>query len=132
MIIVFVLLFGGNKTKQLEQVESPDHMTKAILVETTPSLSIDSRGFDVYVSRIGVREHERKPIMEGGGFEDLKLTWLAPRVLQISYSRGCIGLFRNTWLAMEKNGYPYLQDGHPYSVEVRLKAPSDLTPHTCD
>src|ERR1700731_1583781 len=72
MIIVFVLLFGGNKTKQLEQVESPDHMTKAILVETTPSLSIDSRGLDVYVSRIGVRERERKPIMEGGGFEDLK------------------------------------------------------------
>ena len=127
------ILSGGVTTRQLEQLESQDHFVQAVLVQTIPSFSIEPYGFHLYIERANARGITGKPVMEGIELRDLNLTWLAPKVLQISYSSGCIGLFRNNWLAVNPDGHPYFdRDGHPYSIEVRLKPPSDIAPHTCD
>jgi len=131
LIFAILMLAGGVETRQLERLESPDHFARAVVVQT--SAGLEPPGLHVYVERANAKKLVDKPVLEGIELLDLKLIWLAPKLLQISYSSGCIDLFQNNWLALNSDGRPHLdQDGHPYSVEVRLKPPSDLSPHTCD
>jgi len=125
LFAVFALMVLSHRPvrKQLQRVESPDHVAAAILIEETPGFSIESAGYRVYVAPATSTAEPKKPILEGSNFKDLKIAWLAPNLLQISYSVGCIGAFRNhssVTLA-----------GQPYAVEVRLKAPDDTTPRRC-
>jgi hypothetical protein len=124
VLFALIALSHSPVRTQLQRVESPDHAAAAILIEETPGFSIEPAGYRVYVAPARSTAEPKKPVLEGTSFKDLKMTWLAPNLLQISYSLGCIGAFRNHSSVTLR--------GQPYAVEVRLKAPDDITPRRCD
>ena len=103
---------------EIERVESPDHV-QAVVIERNPG-ALEPYAYDVYLAKLGSK-NLGNPVLVAFGKNDLKLRWVSPKLLEISYSDACIASFHNHWGSME------LQNGF-YDVEIRLKPPDDATP----
>jgi hypothetical protein len=109
-------------TQEMGHLESPDREVAAVVMQSNPGAT-EPYYYTVYLIRLGSRDLG-KPVLDASG-SDPKLRWIAPRLLEISYSDMCIGAFQNHWNSME------LQNGL-YDVEIRLKPPNDATPRRCN
>lgn len=89
-------------------------------METNPG-ALEPFDYKVYLAKFGSRSLGN-PVLDAFGKNDLKLKWISPNLLEISYLDACIGSFHNHWGSME------LQNGN-YDVEIRLKPPQDSVPH---
>jgi hypothetical protein len=109
---------------EIQRVESPDQLLDSVVMQTQPGFSIESDDYRVYITLAGSHRFG-DPVLELEGAKNLKVTWLAPKLLQLSYTDGCVDTFHNDWSSMKtQNGLD--------KVEVRLKPPDDATPHHCD
>lgn len=124
--LVFAVLMLSHRSvlTEVRRVESPDHLLDSVVVQDQPGFSIEPDTYRVYVTPVGSKRL-RNPVLEEDGAKNLKVTWLAPKLLEISYTDGCIDTFHNHWSSTD------LQNGN-YDVEIRLKIPGDATPRRCD
>jgi len=116
--VVRPLVFASIGT-EVERLESPDHELQAVVMETNPG-ALEPFDYKVYLAKLGSK-NLGNPVLDAFGKNDLKLRWISPRLLEISYSDACIGSFHNHWESME------LQNGN-YDVEIRLNPPEDSRP----
>ena len=123
VVFAFLVFIHPSKVIELQRVESPDRSLDSAVMQIQPGFSIESDTYRVYVALSGSKRLGN-PVLEGEGLQNLKTTWLAPRLLQISYSGGCIGVFHDHWPETKA------QNGSNY-VEVRLK-PLGANSSSCD
>jgi len=113
------LVFASIST-EVERVESPDHEVEVVVVESNPG-ALEPFAYDVYLTKLGSKKLGNS-VLKTIGKNDLKIRWISPRLLEISYSDACIVSFRNHW---ENTVWPY---GGDYDVEIRLRPPDDAAP----
>ena len=124
VLFMLLTLSSPSVVTETQRSESPDRLLDSVVMQTQPGFSIEPYFGRVYVApasshRLG------DPILEIENAKNLKTVWLAPKLLEVSYTDGCIATFHSHWPSMKvQNG---LQN-----VEVRLKPPDDLTPRRCD
>jgi hypothetical protein len=129
--LFIVSVSGRSSVKELLRIPSQDKVVEAVLLEDRPSFSIEPISLRVFIILAGEGSIDATPVLEGTGLKDLKITWFGPRVLQLSYSSGCVDSFRNRWIALKQDGHPFEPNGQPYIVEVRLKGPEGAASQTC-
>ena len=113
------LVFPSNST-EVRRVQSPDQQVEVVVVKSNPG-ALEPFAYEVYLTKPGSTDLGNS-ILVAIGKNDLEFRWIAPRLLEISYSAACITSFRNHW---ENTIPPY---GGDYDVEIRLKAPQDAAP----
>ena len=124
VIFLVLILSHGSKVTEFQRAKSPDQLLDSVVMEIQPGFSIESHGYRVYITTAG-SNHLENPVLEAENVKNLKVTWLAPKLLQISYTDGCIDTFRNHW----SNGK--VNNGLD-NVEVRIRLPDNATPRRCD
>jgi hypothetical protein len=121
--LLVMMVVAGSKQHQLQQLESPDHVVAAVLVEVDPGLSIEPSFERLYLVQPTKSSNKQLLLLEGFHFEGLAISWKAPGLVEIEYSSGCISKFVNHATLLIR--------GEPYNVEARLKGPEDNAAHAC-
>jgi hypothetical protein len=119
LAVVRPLVFASTAS-EIERVESPDQEVEVVVTESNPG-ALEPFAYDVYLTKPRSKNLGNS-VLTAIGKNDLKFRWIAPRLLEISYSDACIVSFRNHW---ENTVPPY---GGDYDVEIRLKPPQDAVP----
>src|SRR6266404_1930858 len=74
---------------EVQRLESPDQEVQAVVMETNPG-ALEPFYYTVYLAKVGSRRLGN-PVLDAFGKNDLKLRWISPRLLEISYTDACIG-----------------------------------------
>lgn len=91
---------------------SPDKLVDAVLVEVETS-ALDATPTKLFLVPSGKDWRDHSPILKGDYFEELKIVWSRPSLLEIHYKKGRIFSFANFWGSKDVGAFRHI-------VELRL------------
>ena len=101
LLAAMLCMMLGCSPREVEvaRISSSDHLVDAVLIERETDATV-STPYLVYLVPTGEKKLET-PILLGDHFDNLKLVWKGPRMLEIEYSREDIQEFTNFWGSSE-------------------------------
>lgn len=124
VLFAILIFIHPSQVTELQRIESPDQLLDSVVTQIQPGFSIESDYYRVYIALASSHRLE-DPVLEIENAKELKVMWLTPKLLQISYAAGCIDTFHSQWSSAK------ILSGLE-KVEILLKPPEDAPPHRCD
>lgn len=106
-------------SREIGRYVSPDKLVDAVLVEVQTS-ALDAPPTKLFLVPGGKDWHADSPIVQGDKFEDLRIVWQRPNLVEIHYKKGRIFSFASFWASKD------IQDFR-HRIELRLVPETDST-----
>lgn len=119
LMIVMAVGCGSPESREIERHGSPDKLVDAVLVEVETS-ALDARPTKLFLVPMGKDWRTSLPIVQGDKFEELRLVWQRPNLLEIHYKKGRVFSFTSFWASKEILNFQHL-------IELRLVPETDST-----
>jgi hypothetical protein len=121
VVLMTTMLLGCSppESQEIGRYVSPDKLVDAVLVElkTGPTVATPTKLFLVPAGKDWSAD---PPILLGDYFEELRIVWQRPNLLEIHYKKGRIFSFASFWASKDVEMFKHL-------VELRLVPEGDST-----
>lgn len=118
-MMVMLLGCGSPESREIGTYVSPDKLVAAILVEFDTGAMI-ARPTKLFLVPAGNDWRADSPIMRGDQFEELRIVWQRPNLLEIHYKKGRIFSFASFWASKDVQDFKHV-------IELRLVPETDST-----
>jgi hypothetical protein len=121
VVLLTTMLLGCSppESQEIGRYVSPDKRVDAVLVELKTGVMI-ATPTKLFLVPAGKDWSADSPILLGDYFEELRIVWLRPDLLEIHYKKGRIFSFASFWASKDVEMFKHL-------VELRLVPESDST-----
>jgi hypothetical protein len=119
--VLSLILLGCNRVSQTEELQrktSPDRMVDAVLIREAYGGAVGGFEWKVLLVARGtdIGRERQKPVLVADTLTGGELHWVQGHLLEVSYDRATINLFKNLWCSDSLQQHPRSL----YCTEVRL------------
>ncbi len=124
LLVLNLLSCGSPLKEELARITSPDGLVDAVLLRVNYHATVTYSYF-VYIVEKGKSVKEGDHLFLGTHMENLKISWIETKLLEIQYKEITIHHFENMWHSKNLDNYHYVVElklspqGGPYSLSKR-------------
>ena len=121
LVVLMTMMLAGcsPESQEIGRYVSPDKLVDAVLVELKTDATV-ATPTKLFLLPAGKDWSADSPILLGDHFEELRIVWRRPDLLEIHYKKGRIFSFASFWASKDVEMFKHL-------VELRLVPESDST-----
>ena len=119
LMLAMALGCSSQESREIGRYVSPDKLVDAVLVEVRTS-ALDTPPTKLFLVPTGKDSRAGSPIAQGDQFEELRIMWQRPNLLEIHYKKGRIFSFASFWASKEVMNFQHV-------IELRLVPETDST-----
>jgi hypothetical protein len=121
LVVLMTMILAGcsPESQEIGRYVSPDKLVDAVLVELKTGATV-ATPTKLFLVPAGKDWSADPPIVQGDYFQELRIVWPRPNLLEIHYKKGRIFSFASFWASKDVQMFKHL-------VELRLVPEGDST-----